>query len=201
MTITLSCAIINPVSDVGFITILITAVGLSADCFAVALSLSISQRGLSFRQFIRFPLAFGLFQAIMLVIGWLVGRSVVQFISAYDHWLAFGLLAVIGGRMIWESVHDKEETRTQKDINRLFTLMALAVATSIDSLAAGLSYAFLHVDIALAGVTTGLTTFIITIIGHFIGNRVGPLAGKWAEASGGVILILIGLRILLEHLL
>lgn len=201
MTITLSCAIIKQVSDVGFITILITAVGLSADCFAVALSLSISQRGLSFRQFIRFPLAFGLFQAIMLVIGWLVGRSVVQFISAYDHWLAFGLLAVIGGRMIWESFHDREEARTNKDINRLFTLLALSVATSIDSLAAGLSYAFLHVDILLAAITTGLTTFFITIIGHFIGNRVGPLAGKWAEIAGGIILILIGLRILLEHIL
>jgi putative Mn2+ efflux pump MntP len=189
------------VSDIGFITILITAVGLSADCFAVALSLSISQRGLSFRQFIRFPLAFGLFQAIMLVIGWLVGRSVIQFISAYDHWLVFGLLAVIGGRMIWESFHDKEEARTNKDINRLFTLLALSVATSIDSLAAGLSYAFLDVDILLAGITTGLTTFIITIIGHFIGNRAGALAGKWAEIVGGVILILIGLKIILEHIL
>jgi manganese efflux pump family protein len=187
--------------EVGILTILITAVGLSADCFAVALSLSISQRGLSFHKFIRFPLAFGLFQAIMLVIGWLVGRSVVQFISAYDHWLAFALLAIIGGRMIWESLHDGDEVRSKKDVKRLFTLLALSVATSIDSLAAGLSYAFLDVQILLAAVTTGMTTFIITIIGHFIGNRVGALAGKWAEMAGGIILILIGLRILLEHIL
>ena len=198
MTIALSCAIINQVSDVGFITILITAVGLSADCFAVAFSLIISQRGITLPQFTRFPLAFGLFQAIMLVIGWLVGRSVVQFISAYDHWLAFGLLAVIGGRMIWESFHEKEES-TDKDINRWFTLLALSVATSIDSLAAGLSYAFLHVDIILAGITTGLTTFIITFIGYYIGKKVGALVGKRAEMAGGVILILIGLRIILEH--
>jgi len=186
------------VSDVGFITILITAVGLSADCFAVALSLIISQRGITLSQFTRFPLAFGLFQAIMLVIGWLVGRSVVQFISAYDHWLAFGLLAVIGGRMIWESFHEKEESN-DKDINRWFTLLALSVATSIDSLAAGLSYAFLRVDIILAGITTGLTTFIITFIGYYIGKKVGALVGKRAEMAGGVILILIGLRIILEH--
>jgi putative Mn2+ efflux pump MntP len=189
------------VSDIGFITILVTAVGLSADCFAVALSLCISQRGLYFREFIRFPLSFGLFQGIMLVIGWLVGRSIFQYISAYDHWLAFTLLAFIGGRMIWESFHDADEKRANKDIGRLFTLLALSVATSIDALAVGLSYAFLNVNILLAAITTGLTTFIITIIGHYIGNRVGALAGKWAEIAGGVILILIGLKILLEHLL
>jgi putative Mn2+ efflux pump MntP len=189
------------VSDVGFITILITAVGLSADCFAVALGISISQRGLSFRDFIRFPLAFGIFQAVMLVLGWLAGRTVVEIISAYDHWLAFGLLAIIGGRMIWESLHEKKEARAERDLTRWVTLLALAVATSIDSLAAGLSYAFLRVDIVLAGATTGITAFIITLIGHFIGNRVGVLVGKWAEMAGGVILILIGLRILLEHIL
>jgi putative Mn2+ efflux pump MntP len=188
------------VSDVGFITILVTAIGLSADCFAVALSLCISRQGLSFRRFIRFPVAFGLFQALMLVIGWLVGSGFVRFIAAYDHWLAFGLLAFIGGRMIWESFHDEDEDRAGRDISRWFTLLALSVATSIDSLAAGLGYAFLRVDIALAAATTGLTTFVITIIGHLIGNRVGALVGKRAEMAGGIILILIGLRILLEHL-
>jgi putative Mn2+ efflux pump MntP len=188
------------VSEVGFITILITAVGLSADCFAVAISLSISRQGLSFRRFIRFPVAFGLFQALMLVIGWLVGSSFVRFISAYDHWLAFGLLAFIGGRMIWESFHEEDEDEAGRDINRWLTLLMLSIATSIDSLAAGLGYAFLRVDIAFAAAVTGLTTFIITIIGHLIGNKVGPLVGKRAEMAGGIILILIGLRILLEHL-
>jgi putative Mn2+ efflux pump MntP len=189
------------VSEINFITILITAVGLSADCFAVALCLCISQRGLSFRQFIRFPLAFGLFQAIMLLIGWLAGRTIVELISAYDHWLAFGLLAIIGGRMIWESFHDEDEKRANRDINKWLTALALAVATSIDALAVGLSYAFLHVHIILAAITTGLTTFIITIIGYYIGNRVGPLVGKWAETAGGIILIIIGVTILIEHIL
>ncbi len=187
-------------SEVDFSTILITAIGLSADCFAVALSISISQQGLSFRKFIRFPLAFGLFQAIMLLIGWLAGRTIVGLISSYDHWIAFGLLGIIGGRMIWESFHD-EERSTDKDIDKWFTLLALAVATSIDSLAAGLSYAFLKVDILFAAITTGMATFIITFIGYFIGKRVGALVGKRAEMAGGIILILIGLRILLVHIL
>jgi putative Mn2+ efflux pump MntP len=201
MTFTLSCAIIDLVPEVDFTTIFVTAIGLSADCFAVALGISITQRELSWRRFIRFPVAFGLFQALMLIFGWLAGRSVVEYIAACDHWLAFVLLAIIGGRMIWESFHEKEEGKRERDINRWFTLFALAVATSIDSLAAGLSYAFLHVDILIAGITTGIIAFIITFTGYFIGNRVGSLVGKWAEVAGGVILILIGLRILLEHLL
>jgi manganese efflux pump family protein len=188
-------------SEINFFTILITAIGLSADCFAVALCLCISKRGLTLRQFIRFPLAFGFFQAIMLVIGWLAGRTVVELISAYDHWLAFALLTVVGGRMIWESFHDEDEKNAKRDISRWFTLLALSVATSIDSLAVGLSYAFLNVDIITAAVTTGLATFVITIFGHYIGNRVGLVAGKWAEIAGGVILILTGVKILLEHLL
>jgi putative Mn2+ efflux pump MntP len=189
------------VPEIGFITILITAAGLSAHCFAVALSLSICYGGLSFRQFIRFPLAFGLFQAAMLVIGWLVGRSIFHYIAAYDHWLAFGLLAFIGGRMIWESFHDGDEARASRDITRLFTLLALSVATSIDALAVGLSYAFLNVAIILAAVATGLTTFTITIIGHYVGNRIGSRGGRWAEIAGGLILILIGVKILLQHIL
>lgn len=188
-------------SEINFLTIFITALGLSADCFAVALCLCISQRGLRLLQFIRFPLAFGFFQAIMLVIGWLAGKTIVDLISAYDHWLAFALLTVVGGRMIWESFHDEDEKSAKRDISRWFTLLALSVATSIDALAVGLSYAFLNVDIILAAVTTGLTTCIVTIIGYYIGNRVGVVAGKWAEITGGIILILIGVKILLEHLL
>jgi putative Mn2+ efflux pump MntP len=188
------------VSEVDFSTILITAIGLSADCFAVALSISISQRELSLRKFFRFPLAFGFFQAIMLVLGWLAGRTIVELISSYDHWLAFGLLVIIGGRMIWESFHENEEG-TNRDINKWFTLLALSVATSVDSLAAGLSYAFLSVDILFASITTGITTFIITFIGYYIGKRVGALVGKRAETAGGIILILIGLRIILTHIL
>jgi putative Mn2+ efflux pump MntP len=188
------------VSEVDFTTVFITAIGLSADCFAVALSISISHAGLSLRKYFRFPIAFGLFQAIMLILGWLAGRTIVEFISSYDHWFAFALLVIIGGKMIWESFHEKEEG-AGKDINKWFTLLALSVATSIDSLAVGLSYAFLDVDILLAGVITGLISFIVPLIGYYIGKKVGELVGKRAEIAGGVILILIGLRILLEHIL
>jgi putative Mn2+ efflux pump MntP len=189
------------VSDTGFLSILIIAIGLSADCFAVALSSSIATKHFVFPRFFRFPLAFGIFQALMIVIGWLAGRSIIDFISTYDHWLAFALLVFIGGRMIWESFHEKDEEKVKKNINRWLTLLALSIATSIDALAVGLSFAFLEVDIAIASATIGVTAFIITIIGQLIGNRVGVLVGKRAEIVGGIILIGIGLKILLEHLL
>jgi putative Mn2+ efflux pump MntP len=188
-------------SDINFPIILITALGLSADCVAVALSISLSRRTFSLGRFIRFPLAFGISQAIMMVIGWLAGRTVVDLISAYDHWVAFGLLVAIGGRMIWESFHEKDEGRAGKDTTRWLTLLALSLATSIDSLAVGLSFAFLRVNIALASATTGVTAGVITLIGQLIGNRVGALVGKRAEIAGGIILIIIGIRILIEHML
>jgi len=188
-------------SNIDYPTILITAIGLSADCFAVALCLCISRRTFSLRQFLRLPLAFGIFQALMMAIGWLAGHTVVDLISAYDHWVVFGLLAVIGGRMIWESFHEKDEDRTEKAVTGWLTLLALSLATSIDSLAVGLSFAFLKVDIVLASATTGITACIITIIGQLIGNRVGALVGKRAEIAGGIILIIIGIRIIIEHML
>ena len=162
----------SQVSELSFLTIFITAIGLSADCFAVAVSISIAERTTPILKLFRFPISFGLFQAGMIVLGWLAGRTVVGFISSYDHWVAFGLLAFIGGRMIWESFHENEEG-SERDIGRWFTLLALSVATSLDSLAAGLSYAFLNVGILVAAVTTGLTTFSITILGLIIGKRVG----------------------------
>lgn len=137
----------------------------------------------------------------MTVLGWLAGHTVVDFIAAFDHWLAFGLLLLIGGRMIWESFHEKDEGRARLDIARWPVLVTLSLATSIDALAVGLSFAFLNVNLTLASVTIGATAFAITIIGQLIGNKVGPLVGKRAEMVGGVVLIIIGVRILLEHML
>ncbi len=168
----MSCAIILQVPGLSLTAILITAIGLSADCFAVAVGISISEHRHSFRKEIRFPISFGIFQAAMMALGWLAGRTVAGYISAYDHWVAFALLAFIGGRMIWESFHEKDEGK--RDITRWGTLLVLSVATSIDSLGAGLSYAFLNVKILMASVATGLTTFVITIAGHAIGKKVGP---------------------------
>jgi putative Mn2+ efflux pump MntP len=188
------------VSDTSFLSILIIAIGLSADCFAVALSASITSKHFTFARFFRFPLAFGVFQALMTVLGWLAGRAVIDIIAAYDHWLAFALLVFIGGRMIWESFQKKSDEKA-RNYHGWLTLLALSIATSIDALAVGLSFAFLEVDIAVASATIGVTAFIITIIAQLIGNRVGALAGKRAEIVGGLILIAIGIKILLEHLL
>ncbi|MCJ7606202.1 MAG: manganese efflux pump MntP family protein [Dehalococcoidales bacterium] len=189
-------------SETGFFSIFIIALGLSADCFAVSLASSISLKTVPVRIGARIALAFGIFQAGMIVLGWLAGNTVIDFISSYDHWLAFGLLALIGGRMIWESLHeDEEKERKFSNIARWPVLLTLSVATSIDALAVGLSFAFLQVNLAMASSTIGVTACCITVLGLFIGKKVGSLVGKRAETVGGIVLILIGLRILVEHLL
>jgi putative Mn2+ efflux pump MntP len=189
------------VSDVDFPSILIIAIGLSADCFAVALSGSISKRVLSLAQVLRVSLSFGVFQALMPVLGWLVGRTVVEFISGYDHWLAFGLLTFVGGRMIWESFRSRDGRRGDTDISKGFLLLILSIATSIDALAVGLSFAFLEINIILASSTIGIIAFLVTAVGFVLGRKAGSLIGKRAETVGGVILVGIGLRIILEHIL
>ncbi len=177
------------------------AVGLSADCFAVALAGSIAVKSLPFLSIFRASLAFGLFQGLMPLLGWLVGRTVVGFIADYDHWVAFTLLMLVGGRMVWESFRDKEGASEAKDVTRGFLLFTLAVATSIDALAVGLSFAFMEVDITLVCSVIGVVAFTAATIGFVLGKRIGWLAGRRAEALGGLILIVISVRILLSHLL
>jgi putative Mn2+ efflux pump MntP len=187
------------VSITDFLSILFIAIGLSADCFAVALSSSISRSTLSSLQMLRVALSFGIFQAVMPVLGWLAGNTIVEFISDYDHWLAFGLLGLIGGRMVWESFRSRDSKST--DVTKGFMLLTLSIATSIDALAVGLSFAFLKVNITMATVTIGITTFLITMVGLLLGKKVGGLVGKRAECIGGVILFGIGIKILVEHML
>ena len=184
-----------------FLAVLVIAIGLSADCFAVALSGSISMRTLSLLQVFRASLTFGIFQALMPFLGWLAGRTVVDLVAGYDHWVAFVLLAVIGSRMIWESLRSKDGRAAGTDITKGIVLLTLAVATSIDALAVGLSLAFLEVNIVLASSTIGVVAFVATAIGFLLGRKAGRLIGRRAEAIGGVILIGIGLRILLAHIL
>ncbi|MFA5400526.1 MAG: manganese efflux pump MntP family protein [Dehalococcoidia bacterium] len=184
-----------------FLSVFLIAIALSADCFAVALSASVTAKNPSRLQVLRVAAMFGLFQALMPVLGWLAGQTVVKFIASYDHFVAFALLAVVGGRMIWESFHHKKEHDKQTDVTRGWMLLTLAVATSIDALAVGLSLAFIEVHIAVAGITIGVVAFIATIIGFLLGKRAGDLIGRWAETIGGIVLIGIGLRILISHLL
>ena len=187
-------------ASLDILSILFIAVGLSADCFAVALSGSISMGAVSSVQILRTSLAFGTFQALMLVLGWLAGRAVVNLIAGYDHWVAFILLAIVGSRMIWESFHPKASHR-KTDITKGSLLLILSVATSIDALAVGLTFAFLKVNIALAGSMVGAIAFAVTAVGFLSGRKAGKLLGKRAELIGGMILIGIGLRILLSHIL
>ena len=135
----------------------------------------------------------------MPALGWLAGKTVVDAIATFDHWLAFGLLGIVGGKMIWESFKKAEE-RTG-DITRGWLLLTLAVATSIDALAAGLTFAFIQIDILVASLIIGAVSFAVTVVGFLLGRHVGKWLGKRAEMVGGLILLGIGVKILVEHLL
>ncbi len=187
--------------SIDFFSVLLIAIGLSADCFAVALGGSISMGTLSRLQVFRASIAFGLFQALMPVLGWLAGRTVVELIADYAHWVAFILLALVGSRMIWESFRSRDGHTGNTDITKGFLLLTLSVATSIDALAVGLTFAFLEVNIMMASPTIGIVAFVATAIGFLLGRKAGDLIGRRAVAIGGVVLIGIGLRILLTHIL
>jgi putative Mn2+ efflux pump MntP len=183
------------------ISIFLIALGLSADCFAVALSGGVSTRNHSWLKIMRVALSFGIFQALMPVIGWLVGRTVINFISGFDHWVAFALLAFVGGRMLYESFHHLKEEEKPIDISRGWMLITMSIASSIDTLAVGLSFVFADINVALASPIIGVVAVGITVIGFQVGKRASKLMGKRAETLGGLILIAIAIRILLSHLL
>lgn len=186
--------------ELDILSILLIALALSADCFAVALSGSIHMKTVSFAPILRTAATFGAFQAIMPALGWLAGRTVLNFVSGYDHWVAFILLALVGGRMIYESFRPAS-SRRRIDISKGILLVTLAVATSIDALAVGLTFAFLQVNIAIACSIIGVVAFGVTVAGFTLGKKVSIWLGKYAEAIGGIILIAIGIRVLLTHIL
>lgn len=137
----------------------------------------------------------------MPVLGWLAGRTFVDYIADYDHWIAFALLAFVSGRMFWEALHPDDHGKQTADITRGLLLLTLSIATSIDALAVGLSFAMIDFSIALASPVIGVVAFIATTAGFLIGRKAGKLIGKRAEIIGGVILLIIAFRILLSHLL
>lgn len=181
-----------------FLELLLVAVGLSMDAFAVAVCRGLEMRRIDYRQALLIAVFFGGFQALMPVVGYLLGAGFEHYISAFDHWIAFALLAFIGGKMIWEAVRGGEEEQPQE--LDLKMLLMMAVATSIDALAVGITFAFLQVSILPAVLTIGLITFALSFAGVAVGNRFGTRFQKKAEIAGGVVLVLIGLKILLEHL-
>lgn len=181
--------------------LLLIGVGLSMDAFAVAVCKGLNMRKVNKVHCFIIALFFGGFQALMPWLGWILGRQFEQYITSIDHWIAFVLLGFIGGKMIFEALKEEEEeinkTDSKLDIKELFLL---AIATSIDALAVGITFAFLNVSILPAISIIGCTTFILSAIGVFIGNIFGSRYKSKAELAGGIILVLIGLKILLEHL-
>ena len=137
----------------------------------------------------------------MPVLGWLAGRTVVEFIADYDHWVAFALLVIVSGRMFWESFHTEHSQDRDFDITKGLLLITLSIATSIDALAVGLSFAFLKVNIVMSSITIGVVAFLATTIGFIVGKKTGTVIGKWAEVTGGIILLVIAFKILAEHIL
>ncbi|MDT8421609.1 MAG: manganese efflux pump MntP family protein [Desulfuromonadales bacterium] len=184
-----------------FLTLFGIAVALAMDAFAVALGTSVSLPRLTGRHLFRFGFHFGLFQALMPIIGWLAGLKIRHHIEAFDHWLAFLLLALVGGKMLWEAFHPDCEDHSTSDPTRGWSLISLSIATSIDALAVGLTLSMLGVSIWTPALVIGLTAGILTLAGMFLGRKLGQTWGGRVEILGGLILIGIGLKILLEHTL
>ena len=182
--------------------LVLIGVGLSMDAFAVALCKGLSMRRVNYAHAAVIALFFGVFQAVMPLIGWVLGTQFARYITSVDHWIAFALLGYIGGKMIWDALQEAPETAPCAGEGRLDLkeLLMLAVATSIDALAVGITFAFLQVSILPAVATIGLITFALSFAGVVVGNRFGTRFQKKAEIAGGVVLVLIGLKILLEHL-
>ncbi len=184
-----------------FVNISAIAVALAMDAFAVSIVTGVSLKDVSFRQTFRLSWHFGLFQAMMPVIGWGAGLSIRVYIERYDHWVAFVLLAFVGINMIREAFqHDKGEEQ-KKDPTKGVTLVILSVATSIDALAVGLSISILNVSIWTPALIIGLVAGIFTIVGLQIGKKIGSATrlSRYAGAIGGIVLLAIGFKILHEH--
>ena len=175
------------------------AIGLATDAFAAAVAVSVSLRAVSRGQVARLAFHFGLFQALMPIVGWLAGVSFVAWIASWDHWIAFGLLAVVGLRAIRAGLGGEEASETASDPTRGVSLIVLSLATSLDALAAGLSFAALGVRVWVPSLVIGGTAGVLTAVGTIFGSRLGGRFGAWAEVAGGVVLIGIGLLIVLEH--
>lgn len=180
-------------------TIILIAIGLTFDTFAVSVSTGISVNQIRFWQAVRVSLYLSIFQAAMPVLGWFGALQIKEYITNFDHWLAAGLLWIIGTKMIWESLFPKENEVIKNPL-KTTVIIGMAIATSIDALAVGVSFGFLEVNMYISTIIIGFTTFLVAMIGMLLGKKAGYLLGKRAEIIGGIILIIIGFKILYEHL-
>ncbi len=183
-----------------FFSIIVIAVGLAMDAFAVSVACGVTIKDMGLRQTLTIAASFALFQAFMPVIGWLAGLSFREYIGAYDHWIAFVLLAGIGVKMIYEA-GQLEEEENEKSFMSGGRLLLLSIATSIDALAVGLSFSILNITILTPALVIGFITGGLSHGGIILGRKVGHLFEGKIEVIGGIILILIGLKILLQHTL
>jgi putative Mn2+ efflux pump MntP len=181
------------------IPILLIALALSMDALSVAIAIGAAGRGHSSAAVIRLATAFGVFQFVMPILGWLLGRTVVSYIEDYDHWIAFALLIIVGLHMIKEYFNKEEKERT-KDPTKGWTLLMLSIATSIDALAVGVSFAFFDVNIYYASAVIGIVCFIITALGMIFGKALSRVLGRKAVLLGAIVLIGIGIKIVVEHM-
>lgn len=182
------------------VELLAIALALAMDAFAVAVVSGLALDRLTHRHVFRLAFHFGLFQALMPILGWLAGKAIYQYIAAFDHWIAFGLLALVGGRMVVGALGEEEEVRASSDPTRGWSLLMLSVATSIDALAVGLSLAMVGSSIVIPASIIGVVAAALTALGMMVGRRLGSLWGKRVEIFGGLVLMGIGLKIVIEHL-
>ncbi|MEG2685980.1 MAG: manganese efflux pump MntP family protein [Christensenellaceae bacterium] len=186
----------------GLFELILIAVGLSMDAFAVAVCKGLHMTQRNYKNCFLIALFFGGFQALMPFVGWLLGTQFERYITSFDHWIAFGLLVLIGGKMIYEALSKKDDTKGCTDKISIKELFVLAIATSIDALAVGITFALLpDTNMIASSLLIGLITFGFSFAGVIIGNKFGSKYEKKAELVGGVILVAIGVKILLEHLL
>lgn len=182
------------------VSLLLLAVGLSMDVLSVAAITGLGLGKMTQGQMSKLAFSFGVFHTFMPVIGWLAGATIVGLISGYDHWAAFALLVFVGGRMLFEGVRGEEVAEPEK-ILETGSLLFFSLAVSIDSIAVGLSFSLEKVQIMWPAVVIGITAFVFTYIGVYLGNKTGPWLGKYAQVIGGVILVGIGIRVLLSHII
>lgn len=182
----------------GILELILIAIGLGMDAFAVSICKGISMPKMNWKKAIIIGLYFGIFQAVMPVIGYTLGKAFENLVTSIDHWIAFGLLLIIGIKMLIDAF--KDDNVSVNDSVNWKVMLILAIATSIDALAVGITFAFLQVNLLLAVLIIGIITFILCVIGTKIGNNFGNKFENKAEILGGIVLILIGVKILLEHL-
>jgi putative Mn2+ efflux pump MntP len=180
-------------------TIIFIALGLAMDAFAVSVACGVTLKLQRMRNAFRIAFFFGFFQMIMPVLGWLAGRGIRTAISSFDHWVAFGLLLLVGIKMIYESARMERDKRETEHLS-ISVLLMLALATSIDALAVGLGFAFLNVAIVTPVIVIGAVTFALSFSGVFLGHLVGHVFERRIEVLGGLVLIAIGIKILIQHL-